>query len=111
MSWLFGYLEKWFLEKAEVNFKVDGAANWEQIITMHLLPNISRSKDNPAMMFGHLKDLKWEIVFFKNLAEYEEESLIPDFFYVFFLNLYVCSTLVLIYFGRPPLPHTIKKIL
>ena len=26
----------------------------KQIITMHLLPNISRSKDNTAMMFGHL---------------------------------------------------------
>ena len=35
----------------------------KQIITIHLLPNISRSKGNQAMKFGQLKEYKSEKYF------------------------------------------------
>ena len=35
----------------------------QQIITIHILPNISRSKDNQAMKFGQLIDYNMENTF------------------------------------------------
>ena len=39
LSWHFGYVEKRLDQKAMVNFKI-------YVITLHILPNISRSKGN-----------------------------------------------------------------
>ena len=47
--WL--YIRK--LDKAKVNFKSFDIRDWI-IISIQILPNISRSKGNKAMRFGHL---------------------------------------------------------
>ena len=51
----------------------------QQIITIHILPNISRSKDNHTMKFGQLIEYKMRNNFFlkihtKNMAK----KLVPD---------------------------------
>ena len=51
----FGFAEKQFDKKAKVNFKIyDIISIGQQIITIHTLCNISRSKDNPTMKFVQL---------------------------------------------------------
>ena len=47
------------------------------IITIHILPNIPRSKSNHAMKFGQL------ILFFRNYAENGAGKLVPDLFLFF----------------------------
>ena len=39
---------------AKVNFKFYDIINWEKIIIIHKLSNISRSKDSQTVKFGHL---------------------------------------------------------
>ena len=59
----------------------------QQIITIYILPNISRSKDNQAMEFGHL--IKYSVrnnFFFKNHVEKWVGRLVPDLF-LFFKNV------------------------
>ena len=46
----------------------------QQITTIHLLPNISRSKGNQAMKFGQLIEYNVRNIFLKNV----EEKLVPD---------------------------------
>ena len=58
----------------------------QQLITIDILPNISKSKGNQAMKFGHLT--AWEIFFFINYAEEQAIRLVPDLFF-FFLKLYI----------------------
>ena len=58
----------------------------QQLITIDILPNISKSKGNQAMKFGHLT--VWEVFFFINYAEDEAIRLDPDLF-LFFLKLYI----------------------
>ena len=41
-----GHLQKWLDKKSKVNFKILNVKNWEQIITVQILSNISRSKSN-----------------------------------------------------------------
>ena len=43
-----------------------------QTITIHILPNISRSKGNQTMKLSQLIEYTREIVFLKNYAENEE---------------------------------------
>ena len=52
----------------------------KQIITIHVLPNISRSKGNQAMKFGQLIDAKWEIFSLKNHTQNLMKKLVPDLF-------------------------------
>ena len=47
-SWLFGYVEKRLDRKVMIDFKLTG----NQIIIMHMFPNISRSSGNQTMKFG-----------------------------------------------------------
>ena len=49
----------------------------QQIITMHVFLNISRSKGNQAMKFGQLIKYSNNL---KNYAENEAERLVPDLF-------------------------------
>ena len=53
-SWLFGHLGNRLDEKAKVNSKFTTSQTSKQKITIHLLPDISRSKGNQAMKFGQL---------------------------------------------------------
>ena len=76
--------------------------NGHQIIKTHILPNISRSKDNTAQ----------QPFFFKNHGENEVGRLALDNF-LFLKNAsyklkQVVSTLILIYFGRSWLVHETK---
>ena len=45
----------------------------QQIITIHMLPNISRSKGNQAMKFGQLENIARDISLFKNHAEMKQK--------------------------------------
>ena len=49
---------------------------------MHILPNISQSKDNQTMKLGQLIEynMKHEIFFFRNHAENEAGRLVPVIF-------------------------------
>ena len=39
----------------------------QQTITVHILPNISQSKDNQTLKFNQKQNIKIEIFFFKNI--------------------------------------------
>ena len=60
----------------------------QQIIRIHILPNISRGKRNQAMKRGQLIKYSGEILFFKNYAENEAWRLVPDLFLLFKKALY-----------------------
>ena len=49
-NWLNGYVEKQLDKKVTAHSKID----WTNMIKIHILPNISRSKDNQATKFGQL---------------------------------------------------------
>ena len=54
----------------------------QQIITIHILPNISRSKGNQAMKFGQLIEYNMRIFFFlKHHTQNVVEKLVPNPFY------------------------------
>ena len=51
-----------------------------QTITMHIFPNISRSKDHQTMKFGQWIEYNDGSIFLKNYAENEGERLVRDLF-------------------------------
>ena len=51
-----------------------------QITTIHILLNISQSKDNQTMKLGQLIEYNKRNNFLKNYAENEVERLVPDLF-------------------------------
>ena len=50
----------------------------QHLITMHILPNISRTKENQAMKFGQLIDYTVRNIFHKNHKQNVVEKLVPD---------------------------------
>ena len=46
-----------------VNFKIYEVTDWTAKITIHTLPNISRSKDNQAIRFGQLIEYNMRNIF------------------------------------------------
>ena len=60
----------------------------KQIITIHILPNISRSKGNQTMKFGQLVEYKVKNTFLQKSCKNEPGRLVPDFF-CFFKKFYV----------------------
>ena len=54
-----------------------------QTIAIHLLPNISQSKDNQTMKFGQLIEYNKINTYLKNYAENEAGRLVPDLFLFF----------------------------
>ena len=60
----------------------------KQIITRHMLPNISDSKGNQAMKFGQLIEYNVTRFFFKSYAESEGGRLVPNIFLLFQKTLY-----------------------
>ena len=54
LSWLFGCVEIRLDKKAKINFKIMTSETEQQIITIHTLPNISRTKGNQSIKFGQL---------------------------------------------------------
>ena len=84
-------------QKDMVNFKIHDVTAWSTNNSIHVLPNISRNKDNQTIKVGKLTR---EIFFFESYAKNEEGKLVPDLF--LFLNILnminmVCS-LVSIFF-------------
>ena len=66
--------------KAKVNFKIYDIKTWKQIITIHILPNISRNKGNQTMKIDQLiKYNMWHILL-KNHTQNVMEKLVPDTF-------------------------------
>ena len=56
LSWLFGHISKQLDRKDKVNFKF-------QTIVIHILPNISRSKENQTMKFGQVIECNMRNIF------------------------------------------------
>ena len=54
-----------------------------QTIAIHLLSNISQSKDNQTMKFGQLIEYNKINTYLKNYAENEAGRLVPDLFLFF----------------------------
>ena len=54
LSWLFGYVENSLIRKLRLISKCTTSKNSQQIITIHILSNISGSKGNQTMKFGLL---------------------------------------------------------
>ena len=52
--------------------------NAREILTTHILPNISRSKGNQTMIFSQLIECNIIIIFLKNHTQNEVEKLVPD---------------------------------
>ena len=52
----------------------------QQIITVHILPNISRSEDNHVIKFGQLIEYNMRNIFMKNHTQNMMEKLVPDTF-------------------------------
>ena len=50
----------------------------QQMITMYILPKMSRSKGNNAVKCGRLKNLMRDIFFFRNHAESRIGRLVTD---------------------------------
>ena len=51
---VFGYVGKRLYQKAKVIIKISDVIDWEVIITIHILCNISRSRGNQAIRLGQL---------------------------------------------------------
>ena len=54
-----------------------------QIITIHILPNISRSKGNLTIKFGQIIKYSMRNIFVKKYAKHEIAKLVPDLFLFF----------------------------
>ena len=67
LSRRFSYVGKRFDKKAKVILKFMTSQTGQQIITIHLLPDISRSKDNQAMKFVQLIEYNVRNCFFKKV--------------------------------------------
>ena len=63
MFWLFDRVGKRRDKKANVDIKIYDLTYWEKIITIHILPNISRSKGNRTMKFGQLLEYDMRNIF------------------------------------------------
>ena len=75
LSWLFGYAEKRLDNKALVISKFMTSEIGQQIIIIHKLPNISRSKDNRAMKFGQVIKYNTRNIFLEKLyTKYDRKA-------------------------------------
>ena len=50
----------------------------QQTITIHVLPNISRTKDSQKMKFGQVLEYKKGNISLQKLCQNEPERLVPD---------------------------------
>ena len=79
----------------------------QKLIAIHILSNISRIQCNQAMKFGELIENNVRNIFLKKLCRKWGTKTSARSLSVF-KELYLSSTLLLIYFGSPPLGHSIK---
>ena len=76
-------LKKWLDQKDKVDFKIYDVTTWLTNYYKHILPNTSQSKSNQTRKLGQLKEEKRAIFFFKNHAENEAGTMVPDLFLFF----------------------------
>ena len=89
---------------------------WQQLIKIHILPNISRNKDTQTMKFGQLIKYSVGNIFLqKSCIKRGKQGKVQDHFLLFKKAKSNWSgkskgsaPLVLILFGRPWIEHTIK---
>ena len=67
LSWRFGCVEKWLDKKTMVNFKIYGVTDCTRNITIYILSNTSRLKDNQKMKPE--MNITREIYFFKKMMQ------------------------------------------
>ena len=63
LSWIFGYAGNGLIRNLGLISKCMTSSTEKQIITIHILPNISRSKDNQSREFGQLIEYNMRKVF------------------------------------------------
>ena len=63
LSCLFGYVEKRLEKKLRLISQFMTSLTGQQIIKIHIFPNISTSKDNQTMKVGHLIEYKVRNIF------------------------------------------------
>ena len=63
LSCLFGYVEKRLEKKLRLISQFMTSLTGQQIIKIHIFPNISTSKDNQTMKVGHLIEYKMRNIF------------------------------------------------
>ena len=77
----------------------------EKTITVHILPNISRTKDNQTMTFGQLTGCNERNIFLQKSCRKSDRATSSRFFLLFEKDLYekkpVVRTIVSIYFDSP----------
>ena len=89
LSWLFGHVEKKdLIRKIRLISKFMTSQTGSQTNTIHILPNISRSKGNETMKFDQVIVYRNRKVFFKNNTENEARRLLPDIILFFTKALY-----------------------
>ena len=82
LPWLFSYVKRpSLIRKLKFISKFITSQTEQQIITIHLLPNISRSKSNHAMKFGQLTEYNMGNIFRENSsAKYSGEASSKGFY-------------------------------
>ena len=63
----------------------------QQIITIHILLNISRSKGNQIMKFGQIIECNVRNILFKNHIENDTGRIFTDLFLFFFKKSFILS--------------------
>ena len=71
-------VENGLLRKLRLISKFMMSQTGKQIIAIHILPNISRSKDNQEMMFGQLTEHNIKNTFLKNQTKNAVRKLVPN---------------------------------
>ena len=60
-----------------INLKIYNVINWEIIITIHILSNILRSKDNEAIKSGQLIECNVRSIFLQKSCKKKAGKLVP----------------------------------
>ena len=75
LPWRFGHVEKSFIRKIRLISTFMASQPGQQTITIHILPNISRSKGNQTMIFGQVMQYNMINIFLqKSCRRWARES-------------------------------------
>ena len=78
ISWIFGHVGKRLKKNLRLISKFITSQEGKQIIAIHILPNISNSKDNQTKKFSNLIEYSMEIFVSKNYAQNTVEKLVQN---------------------------------
>ena len=74
------HVEKRLDKKGHVVSKLMTSQPGQQTIAIHILPNVSRSKNNQTIKVGHLIEYNMRNILFKSHSQNVAENLFPDSF-------------------------------